>query len=112
MKPSALKKLTIDSLEDMKGLDIACLEVKDITSITDYMIVVTGTSNRHLNSLAETVAKNVKAAGGTILGTEGQKQSDWVLLDLGDVIVHIMLEATRALYDLEALWSITEEKAE
>ena len=112
MKAEQLKDIAITALDDMKGRDIACLQVSDITTITDYMIVVTGTSSRHVNSMADEVQKKVKAAGGTVNGIEGKGQSDWVLIDLGDVIVHVMLEETRKLYDLESLWSMTPTAAE
>lgn len=112
MKSSALKDLAINSLEDMKGQDIVCMDVNKLTTVCDYMIVVTGTSSRHLKSLATEVNVKVKEAGGNVLGMEGQTQGEWVLLDLGDVIVHVMLAATRQLYDLESLWSITVERKE
>lgn len=112
MKSEALKDLVIAALDDMKGRDIACLEVADITSITDYMVVVTGTSSRHVNSLADEVQKKVKEAGGHVNGSEGKGQSEWVLIDLGDVIVHVMQEESRKLYDLESLWGMTPGRAQ
>ncbi|MGA0933724.1 MAG: ribosome silencing factor [Pseudohongiellaceae bacterium] len=111
MKSQALKDLVVAALDDMKGRDIACLEVANITSITDYMVVATGTSSRHVNSLADEVQKKVKEAGGHVLGSEGKGQSEWVLIDLGDVIVHVMQEESRKLYDLESLWGMTPGKA-
>lgn len=111
MESIALKDLAVNSLDDMKGQDIVCLDVTKLTSICDYMVVVTGTSNRHLKSLATEVTVKVKEAGGEVLGMEGQNKTEWVLLDLGDVIVHIMLAATREVYDLESLWSMTAERA-
>ena len=112
MDSTTLKELAVNTLEDMKGQNVVCLDVIEQTNICDYMIVVTGRSNRHLKSLAEDVSKKVRDAGGTVRGMEGQNQSEWVLLDLGDVIVHAMLEATRETYDLEALWSITADREE
>ncbi|MDG2090341.1 MAG: ribosome silencing factor [Gammaproteobacteria bacterium] len=112
MKANELKVLAIKSLEDVKGQNIVCLDVKEMTSVCDYMIVVTGTSNRHLKSLTDELGKTVKQAGAKVNGMEGQNQTEWILVDLGDVIVHAMLSATRELYDLEALWSITAERAE
>ena len=112
MNAEQLKDIAITAIDDMKGRDIACLQVSDITTITDYMIVVTGTSSRHINSMADEVQKKVKEAGGTVAGMEGKGQSDWVLIDLGDVIVHVMTEETRKLYDLESLWSRTPASAE
>jgi len=111
LKSQALKDLVVAALDDMKGRDIACLEVANITSITDYMVVATGTSSRHVNSLADEVQKKVKEAGGHVLGSEGKGQSEWVLIDLGDVIVHVMQEESRKLYDLESLWGMTPGKA-
>jgi len=111
LKSQALKDLVVAALNDMKGRDIACLEVANITSITDYMVVATGTSSRHVNSLADEVQKKVKEAGGHVLGSEGKGQSEWVLIDLGDVIVHVMQEESRKLYDLESLWGMTPGKA-
>jgi ribosome-associated protein len=107
-----MKDIAITALDDMKGRDIACLQVSDITTITDYMVVVTGTSSRHVNAMADEVQKKVKEAYGTVNGLEGKGQSDWVLIDLGDVIVHVMTEETRKLYDLESLWSMTPASAE
>jgi len=111
LKSQALKDLVVAALDDMKGRDIVCLEVANITSITDYMVVATGTSSRHVNSLADEVQKKVKEAGGHVLGSEGKGQSEWVLIDLGDVIVHVMQEESRKLYDLESLWDMTPGKA-
>lgn len=101
------KKVVINALEDMKGRDISCLEVSGITTIADYMVVVTGTSTRHVKSLSEEVVKQIKESNGDVIGVEGQGQGEWVLVDLGDVIVHIMQEETRKLYDLESLWGMT-----
>jgi len=108
LKAENMKVVVIDALENLKGRDIKCMNVSGITTIADYMVVVTGTSSRHVKSLAEEVAKQIKDAGGSVLGKEGdQGQVEWVLLDLGDVIVHVMLEETRKLYDLESLWNMS-----
>jgi len=107
LKSEETKKVAINALEDMKGKDISCLEVSGITTIADYMIVVTGTSTRHVKSLSEEVAKQIKESDGSVIGVEGQRQGEWVLVDLGDVIVHVMQEETRKLYDLESLWGMT-----
>jgi len=112
LKVEELKTLAINSLDDLKGQDIVCLDVRELTSVCDYMIVVTGTSNRHIKALTDELIKKVKQSGGVVYGTEGQNQAEWVLVDLGDVVMHAMLAATRELYDLEALWSITAERAE
>ncbi len=112
MNAEQLKDIAITALNDMKGRDLACLKVFDMTTITDYMLVVTGTSSRHINAIADEVQKKVKDAGGTVNGLEGKGQSEWVLIDLGDVIVHVMTEETRKLYDLESLWSMTPASVE
>ena len=104
MLAEQLKQLVIDALEDHKAVGISCLDVKDISSVTDYMIVASGASRRHVNSIAENVIQKVKKEGLLPLGTEGQDASEWVLVDLGDVIVNVMMPDTRAFYDLEKLW--------
>lgn len=98
--------LVIDALEDLKGVDIQRLDVRDKTSVTDIMVVCTGTSSRHLKSLAENVVQEAKDAGYPPLGIEGNNGSDWVLVDLGDVVVHIMMAETREFYQLERLWTV------
>ncbi len=105
MQTEQLKQLVIDSLEEMKGNDIVVLDVQGNTSVTDFMVIASGTSNRHVASMANNVVVNVKEQGVRPLGVEGQAGSEWVLVDLGDVVVHIMQPATRQFYDLERLWS-------
>lgn len=112
MKAEKLKGIVVDALDELKGRDVTCLEVSDVTTITDYMIVVTGTSSRHVNSLSDEVVRKVKEAGGTVNGVEGKGPSEWILIDLGDVIVHVMQEETRQMYDLESLWSMTPASSE
>lgn len=106
MDSSELKELAVAALEELKGKDIECLEVAGMTSIADWMIVVTGTSNRHVKAMADEVVKKAREAGHPIRGAEGEAQAEWVLLDLGDVIVHVMQQAARQLYDLESLWGL------
>jgi ribosome-associated protein len=101
-----LKALAIAALEDLKGQNIVSLDIAKLSTIADYMVVVTGTSNRHVKSLAEEVSKRGKEAGLTVR-MEGQETGEWILLDLGDVIVHVMQAATRKLYDLESLWKLS-----
>lgn len=105
MQTEQLKQLVIDSLEEMKGNEIVVLDVQGSTSVTDFMIIASGTSTRHVASLANNVVVNVKEQGVRPLGVEGQSGSEWVLVDLGDIVVHIMQPATRQFYDLERLWS-------
>ncbi|KMY00923.1 ribosome-associated protein IOJAP [Pseudomonas syringae KCTC 12500] len=101
--------VAIAALEEVKGADILTIDVRDKTSIADYMLICTGTSNRQLNALVDNVRDKVKAAGLKPLSEEGKGDSDWVLLDLGDVIVHVMTAAARQFYDLERLWQGAEQ---
>ena len=112
MYSEQLKQLVVDTLEDMKGNDITCIEVKGMTSVTDHMIIVSGTSNRHIKSLADSVIEKAKENGVRPLGVEGQESAEWVLVDLGDVVTHIMLPATRQFYDLERLWETSSASLE
>ena len=104
-----LVKLTISALEDVKAQDIQVIDVREKHSLTDYMIIATGTSNRQINAMLEKVREAVKAKGAQPLGEEGKGDSDWVLLDLNDVIVHMMTAAARQFYDLELLWMGAEQ---
>jgi ribosome-associated protein len=106
-----LADLVVDALDDMKGQDIRCINVEELTSITDYMVIVTGTSNTHLKALADSASKKVKEAGHAIAGVEGKLASEWVLVDMGGVVVHIMVAPVRALYNLEELWSFKSAQA-
>ena len=101
-----LKQLTINALEDLKAEDITVLDVKDKTTVTDWLVIATGSSSRHVKSLANNVASEAKNAGVPLLGSEGEVDGEWVLVDLGDVIVHVMQRQVRDYYDLESLWSI------
>ena len=101
-----LKKLAIDALEDMKAEDITVLDVQGKTTVTDWIIVATGSSSRHVKSIANNVAVEAKKANRAPLGTEGENEGEWVLVDLGDVIVHVMQRQVREFYDLESLWSV------
>ncbi|NGY05230.1 ribosome silencing factor [Solimonas terrae] len=104
-----LLKLAIGALEDMKAQNITVLDVMKLTTVTDTMIICTGTSNRHVKSLAQNVAEDAKHAGFQPLGIEGTEQGEWVLVDLGGVVVHVMQAQARAFYQLEKLWAVAEE---
>ena len=106
MPVDSLLQLAVDALEDLKGVDVHVLDVSGLTSITDRMIIVSGTSTRHVKALADNVALRAKQAGNPPLGVEGEQAAEWVLIDLGDVIVHVMLPETRKFYALEKLWSV------
>ena len=109
MSSEDLVKLATAALEDIKAQDILAIDVRDKTSVTDYMLIATGTSNRQLSALVENVREKVKAAGIKPLSEEGKGDSDWVLLDLGDIVVHVMTAAARQFYDLERLWQGAEQ---
>jgi ribosome-associated protein len=106
MKISPLAKLVIAAIEDIKGLDIKVLDVAALTTITDHMVIATGTSNRHVKSIADNVIARAKQAGYRPLGVEGMDAGEWVLVDLGDVVVHAMQAQTRLFYQLEKLWDV------
>ena len=107
MNSEELADLAVDALEEIKGLDIIKLDVSDMTTVTDWMIVASGTSGRHVKALVDNVAEKAKAAGHRPSGIEGESGGEWVLLDLQDVLVHVMLPRIREFYNLEKLWSIT-----
>jgi len=102
----ALLTLSVQALEDLKGRDLVQIDIRDKSSIADAMIVATGTSRRHVISLANAVRIAAKKADHPPLGVEGEDSGDWVLVDLGDVIVHVMQADTRDFYALEKLWSV------
>lgn len=99
-----LTKLVIGALEDLKALDLKVLDVSSMTSVTDTMIIVSGTSTRHVKAMADSVMEKTSAAGHRPLGVEGEQEGEWVLVDLGDIVVHIMLPQMRDFYNLEKLW--------
>ena len=110
MQVEELLKTVQNVLDERKGQNITTLDVRGKTSFTDYMVVVTGTSDRHLKSLCEYIIEKAKEKGFKPLGLEGDLGSDWVLLDLGDVIVHAMTAQAREYYQLEKLWSVDHPK--
>lgn len=94
----------------MKGQSIRCIDVSKLTSITDFMVIVTGTSNTHIKALADSTVSRAKELDVKIIGVEGRQQAEWVLVDLGDVLVHIMTAPVRRLYNLEELWNFNLDK--
>ena len=101
-----LNETIINALESVKGLDIASLDVTGLTDVMDTLVVVSGNTHRQVKALASAVAEECKKAGFTSLGVEGADVGEWVLVDMGDTVVHIMLPETRVFYDLEKLWSM------
>ena len=104
MQSDSLVDLVIRALEDMKGQEIRVLDVRGKTPLADFMVIASGTSNRHVKSLADSVAIKAKESGVKPLGIEGQDGQEWVLVDLNDVSVHVMLPKVRDFYNLEKLW--------
>ncbi len=107
--PESVVQLVEQSLEDAKAINVKVIDVRGKTAITDYMVVASGSSTRHVKTLAEQVSMNAKRDGLEVLGMEGQSEAEWVLVDLADVIVHVMLPKTRDFYNIENLWSVDGE---
>ena len=101
-----LLEIVVAALEDMKGVDVRVIDVRGLTSITDRMVIVSGTSTRHVKALADNVVLHAKQHGFKPLGVEGENSAEWVLVDLADVVVHIMMPEIRDFYALEKLWSV------
>ncbi len=106
MNSEQLTQIVIDALEDLKARDIVRLDVRKLTTVTDYMVIASGTSSRHVKALADAVAEKATEAGQRPIGIEGTEGSEWVLLDLQDTLVHVMLPRVREFYNLEKLWSL------
>lgn len=105
--PREIADRVLEVLDDHKAIDVHCLDVAHLTSMMDYMIVATGRSDRHVRALGDALIEDCKARGIEVLGTEGQDAAEWLLVDLVDVVVHVMLPRTRAFYDIEKLWDIS-----
>jgi ribosome-associated protein len=105
LQTEQLKAFVIEKLEDMKGRDIIAINISDKASFADYMIICSGNSNRHVKSIAQSVAMECRAVGTEPKGMEGNDVGEWALVDLSDIIVHVMTEAQRDKYNLEQLWA-------
>jgi len=115
MRRDELQALVVEALNNLKAIDLVIIDVREITSITDTMIICSGSSNRHVKSLAENVVKQAKEHHINYIRTEGEQAGEWIIVDLADVVIHIMLPATRTFYNLEDLWepiqTIREQRA-
>ncbi len=105
-----MKLAVVDALEDIKAFDITIMDVRQMTSVTSYMIVASGNSTRQCKAIADNVREKLKEKGADTRGIEGEKDGEWVLVDLGEIVVHVMVPATRAYYNLEQLWSESQSR--
>ncbi len=101
----SLRQLAVDAIEELKGQDVVELDVHELTDVTDFMIIASGRSDRQVKALAENVVEKAKASGVIPMGVEGLDRGEWVLVDLCDVVVHVMQPDVREYYQLEKLWS-------
>ncbi|MEZ5589984.1 MAG: ribosome silencing factor [Gammaproteobacteria bacterium] len=106
MQISELQAVVVTALEDIKGQDIKVMDVSGVSSFTDIMVIASGSSTRQVKALADKVADECKKAGVRPLGVEGDREAEWVLVDLGDIVVHVMLPEIRDFYNLEKLWEM------
>lgn len=109
MNIDELRAMVKEALEDLKAVDVVELDVRDKTSVADYLFIASGSSSRHVKSIADNVVVEAKKSGNQPLGVEGEQEAEWVLVDLGDIIVHVMQPQIREFYDLESLWRVTVE---
>lgn len=112
MQSEQLKQLVLAVLDDYKALDVVDIDVRKLTSITDTMVICSGTSKRHLKTLAEQLVNRAKENSVEALGVEGTEDAEWILVDLADVVIHIMQPPIREFYSLEKLWTTAEEVRE
>lgn len=108
MESEQFAQYIVAALDDLKAVNTVTLDVRPLTDVMDFMVITSGTSNRHVKSLASHASVEAKKQGMAPLGTEGEDAGEWVLVDFGDVVVHVMLPATRDFYDLERLWTVPE----
>lgn len=108
---AALQKAVERALEDLKAKDVCTLDVRGKTGVTDFMVIASGTSSRHVKSIADEVIRQAKDIGQPPLGVEGEREAEWVLVDLGDIVVHVMLPRVREFYGLERLWTVGDSDA-
>ena len=106
----ACLKVVHEALEDVKAKDILALDVSSISNVADAIVIASGTSTRHIKALADNVAEEARKAGFRPLGVEGERDAEWILIDLGFVVVHVMLPTARRFYDLESLWRAAPEE--
>jgi len=104
-----LRSLVLAALDDLKARDVREIDVREKSSVTDLLVVASGTSSRHVKSIADEVVRKAKQAGLPPIGVEGQREAEWVLVDLGDIVVHVMLPRTREFYGLDRLWTVGDE---
>jgi ribosome-associated protein len=112
MNTEKIQSLAITALEDLKAIDLVAIDVREMTTITDVMIICSGRSNRHVKSLAESVSVAAKQAKVSTVRMEGEREAEWVIVDLGDVVVHVMIPAAREFYHLEDLWEPIKKQRE
>jgi len=110
MQIDKLKEVVVDALDDLKAKDVVVIDVSEQSDVTDFMVIASGSSSRQVKSLAENVRLKAKEQGLDSIGTEGEDIGEWVLVDLGDIVVHVMQEPVRKFYQLERLWEISEPK--
>ena len=106
MQTAELKAVVLNALDDLKAKDVKALDVSEVSSFTDVMIIASGGSTRQVKALADKLAEDCKKAGVRPLGVEGEREAEWILVDLGDIVVHVMLPEMRDFYNLEKLWDM------
>lgn len=107
MNTDQLLEAIVNAIGDAKGLNISVLDVREMTVVTDYMVIVTGNSSRHVKSISRTIVQNLTDARRKPIGVEGEQFAQWILIDYGDVVVHVMDAANREFYSLESIWKVS-----